>query len=520
MTPQNIPIPGYPFRKPSHATPPTGRAIAIVASGGTFLCSDDDVVKAPLYFKDFLDFVVSNGLTAECQKRGLHKGENGRFFFADGTEILYYPLFPSIDSTNATFQDRLRILNTVENIKCRERSHEATHTGVILIHGTDTGANTAGFLDLVYGRDMTNTIVIVSSQKPANASKSDGPIMFSTALDVLRRDFEASYRDRFAQVLVASHNGQIIFNANVRKRSDSSQEIYDGKAVTATVDLGEIRVPPHIPRRDTRIENSTPCVLPAMEDYDSIHIKHYEPTASGNQARQARTVAREIAHSLTEPDGYTGLTVKMAGSNNIPEYSAEVLEATDGIIPVFATSDVPGAETEDSSGAIYAAAGVALARRLGLNNLIVLPATRMGPDMRPEVIMAYAAKYARPRTPEFLLLCHLLSALAWTPEDNEHTSTITGHREDLVAVIRSLEAIKACLPVPLSGAAQDKSDPARKILADLSVRSALKKHIPSFVDEEGRYFRNARNILTLPVPVADTTAAEPSERIIEIRRRT
>ncbi len=502
------------YAKPNDALAPNGVKKAIVAAGGTFLGRHADPTKSPAYYEDLFDFIEACHLADEFIARGLYKNEEGDYFLRDGTQVIYRPLNPSIDSTNATSEGaRIEVLDVVEEI----RQDYGADTDIVMIQGTDTCANTAGFYDLIIGREASYGFAIVTSQKTADTPKekdkpkSDGPDNFWTGFD------GTGY---FMQVIVISDSGKTVLTGNIRKISDRSSGIYTGApgAILAKVDVeglltntGAALSPPSRKGGNAAAASMLP-VTPTKRDYQDVAIYHFEPTAAGNQERQANLAARTIERSLQDTDGYTALVIKMAGSNNIPEYAEPALKATNNIIPIFASSDVPGATAGDTAGVPkYQAAGVILAERLGLNNLIELPATRVGPDMRPEAIMVYAAKYAQERSPEYLLFCHLFASLAWTSEDENYSASIRGGRTDLVGLITTLELTKGKVIAENSNAKKpelSQEELSKKILNNTYIKNALTRFVPHLVDQKGQYHLDDEKRLKLDrrSPVGSTTA--------------
>ncbi len=453
------------FAKPVDARRPTGEVIAIIAAGGTFLCSEKtEGPKTPVRYENFLDFVTANKLTGTFREYGLYE-ENGAYYLKDGTQVIYKPLDPAIDSTNATFQDRLRIINSIEDV----RGEYSKVNGCLVIHGTDTCAETAQFLDLQYGRGVGFSIGLVSSQATADAADSDGPSNFRTA-------FKAVHRKLLQQVFVMSSRGRKIFSALVAKFSDSSEEIYTGNLI-AECDLGTIRlkeVAPVLPANADLLITEETC-------FAQSNLYHYNPKADGNQPSQAKNAARHVRDTLDgrDEDPYNGVVVYMAGSGNLPKHAEQVLLAAGNTLPIFAVSEVPGAESLDESGIPkYAVSALKTADELNLNNLIVLPATRPGPDLRPSLIMARAARYATPRTPEFLLFCHLFASFAWTPEDESGKShQIKGDRNALADVVERLERLRARHEYTV----ESHADLTHIIMADGQMRGLFQRYIPHIV---------------------------------------
>jgi len=435
------------FRRPRGAVDPAGpqsthRTIAIIATGGTFLCSTKITPRAPQYHKNLFEFIKASNLTDYFQRLGLYQ-EGDKYFLPDGTEIIYKPLEPSIDSTNARYIERHKIATTV-----RELQDIYTQVDALVIHGTDTAAQTAQFLDLQFGREADIGIAIVTSQDPADAIDTDAHGQFKTA-------FKALHESIFRHVFVVSNSGTEIFSGIAAKITDIWSAIYTGTLIGKS-DRGmisslisSVMSPGQRPER---------VKIPALTAFAKAIIKEHIPQGDGEQEIQALNAADEINSNRqnNSPERrYNAIVLHTAGSGNFPDYANPILTASNNEIPVFALSEVPGAVTLDEDGVPkYAASVVAKAHELSLNNLIMLPATRPGLDMRPSSILALAAMYANPRTPEFLLLCHVFSAFAWTPEDQDAKSVqITGNRQDLVDLRETLDEVYAnLLPSPFLAA--------------------------------------------------------------------
>jgi len=104
--------------------------------------------------------------------------------------------------------------------------------------------------------------------------------------------------------------------------------------------------------------------------------------------------------------------------------------------------------------------------------------------MRSDLIMAHAAKYSEPDTPEFLLFCHLFASFAWTPEDlDKKNFQITGDRKQLLTTLRTLKAEA----LNLKGQVKDKRELAQQLLAHGVVRGQLVEFIPRIVNNIGEY---------------------------------
>ena len=408
----------------------THRTIAIIATGGTFLCSHAIVPKAPRYFKTLEDFIAGSKLQEYFEQLGLYKRDD-KYFLPDGTEVVYKSTDPSIDSTNATYKERHSGATLI-----RELQNVHPEVDVLFIHGTDTAPQTAQFFDLQFGREAGIGIAVVTSQDPADAPNTDAHGQFGTA-------FQALHEKVFPHVFVPSNGGSEIYSGIIAKSSDASSRIYTGNLI-ATCDRGVITpLAPPPPLDRNRIPERVK--IPKVGAFAKAIIKDFTPQADGEQEIQAENTADEISFNQTGPAErrYNAIVLRTAGSGNFPDYADPILRAANNEIPLFAVSEVPGAETLDSNGvAKYAASVVEKARELQLNNLIVLPATRRGPDMRPSSILALAATYAEPRTPEFLLFCHLFAAFAWTPEDaNPNAAHVRGSRKDLIDARQCLDEV-------------------------------------------------------------------------------
>ena len=138
----------------------THRTIAIIATGGTFLCSHAIVPKAPRYFKTLEDFIAGSKLQEYFEQLGLYKRDD-KYFLPDGTEVVYKSTDPSIDSTNATYKERHSGATLI-----RELQNVHPEVDVLFIHGTDTAPQTAQFFDLQFGREAGIGIAVVTSQIP------------------------------------------------------------------------------------------------------------------------------------------------------------------------------------------------------------------------------------------------------------------------------------------------------------------------------------------------------------------
>jgi L-asparaginase/Glu-tRNA(Gln) amidotransferase subunit D len=427
------------FRKPKDAVDPAGsksthRTIAIIATGGTFLCSDKVKPRTPQYHENLFEFIKASNLGDYFQRLGLYQDDD-KYFLPDGTEIVYKPLRPSIDSTNARYIERHKIATTI-----RELQDTYTQVDAMVIHGTDTAAQTAQFLDLQFGREADIGIAVVTSQEPADAIETDAHGQFKTA-------FKALHERIFGNTFIVSNNGTEIFSGISAKITDVWSAIYTGTLIGRSdrgMIMSLIKSVMGIGQRPERVK------IPALAAFSKAIIKDFTPQGDGVQDVQALNAADEINDNRKKAPSrrYNAIVLHTAGSGNFPDYADPILTAADNELPVFALSEVPGAVTLDAEGIPkYSVSAVAKAQELKLNNLIMLPATRPGLDMRASSILAFAATYAKPRTPEFLLLCHIVSAIAWTPEDQDEKSVqITGNRQDLVELRETLDEVYANLP--------------------------------------------------------------------------
>lgn len=505
------------FQKPTDAIAPgeNGEAIVILATGGTFLCRTKDRPRSPVKHENFLDFVLASNLREDFLDKGLYcNDEDKKYYLRDGTEIIYQPLDPTIDSTNATFKERVEI---ARRIITSSREHKGSIKGFLVIHGTDTCAQVSQFLDLLFGRLMRWPIAIITSQKPADSKDSDGPPNFITAFDAIQKKL-------FRQVFVVSNKGQKIFSGLVKKISDKSQNIYDGDLL-AVKDLDSFVTPAGRELAALQPLNQgseLPDIDKLEEHYKNTNIAYYDPLADGNAEKQAHAISvwlrtmmdapkevREYLRSVvvdlklikslrlyegTVDKNYTGVVLKMAGSGNLPEHAECLINAANNRIPVFAISEVPGAETVDKEGvAKYSASAIETSRKLKSNNLIILPATRPGNvDMRPALIMSLANKYALQGTPEYLLLCHFFSSFAFTPEDEGHYP-VNGNRADLLGALKTLDEAKKFHEKEHNsfsgslGANEKNIFTSKNLMADGNVTSLLLRHIPHIVSRTGNY---------------------------------
>jgi len=529
------------FKKPKSSIDPTSsesthRTIAIIAGGGTFLTSDKVKPRKPQYHKNLAEFIKASNLTDYFKSLQLYE-KDGKYFLPDGTEIVYKPFDPSIDSTNARYKERHKIASTI-----RELQDQYPQVDVMVIHGTDTAAQTAQFLDLQFGRDADIGIAIVSSQDPADAKETDATGQFKTG-------FKALYEKKFRQVFVVPNNGQEIFSGITAKITDVLSGIYTGTLIGRCDHRSKITslLKPALGagQKPERVK------IPRLESFAQAIIKNHTPHEDGEQEIQVENAAIDIINNRKGNPRlrFVATVLRMAGSGNLPDYADPILDAVDNRMPIFAISEVPGAITVDENGIPkYAASVLQTASEKNLNNLIILPATRPGIEMRPSSIIALAATYARPHTPEFLLLCQVFASFAWTPEDwDDKSPQITGNRQDLIELRETLDEAFANLPAsllpkvnvssggdievvadgehtgentrvslktdPLRGDRQDVLDsrnmrpkeylydPTQKILIDpdcfdqrasLALQNArvarlLKKHTPNLVDADGHY---------------------------------
>lgn len=449
-----------------------GKVSLILYAGGTFGSSYKQAEKTPRKFKNLEEFIEGCNLQAVFEREGLHQKEDGKFYFADGALLVFKDIQPPIDSTNATSEQERSgtIKDEIENAKGEFAEDKVD---VVLIQGTDTGSDSAAFFDLIYGRDMCHGLCVVSSQLPSDDPNSDAQGQLSAGIKASRM---------FRQVTVTSKNGTIILPGVVEKFTDKNFPIYRGideNSVLARNDGGKL-LPTDKGREQIALQSrnrggiselptgkSELPILPEPRDYDSVVLLPFRPTYQGNQSGQAWMFTDFMHVTLQRPAGViydfvsqetpegskktrviksagaTAAVVMLAGSNNFPEYAAGFLTAADYMLPIFGVSTVLGATTENAEGQKYAAAASLQAKKLGLNNYIELPANRIGPDQRAEVICAYAAKYAPPRTAEFLLLCHAFSRYAWIPEDEDYMGgLIHGNRQALKEFVNHLEIAK------------------------------------------------------------------------------
>ncbi|GAB3695050.1 asparaginase [Halorubrum pallidum] len=208
-------------------------------------------------------------------------------------------------STALSTSDLLAIAETVRRVA-------ESADGVVVLHGTDTMAETAYYLDLVVG--SATSVVLTGSQRTATDPSPDGPANLVGA-------FEAATHAKVETGAYVFFNDRLHAARGVRKQHTSNPAAYDSGRYGPVAE----RTPEGLwfYRRPQSLSPTLPC----GELTASVDVVTTSAGTDGDGLRRA------------VDSGVDGVVVEASGMGNVPPDVADAVEtATDEGLPVVVTT--------------------------------------------------------------------------------------------------------------------------------------------------------------------------------------
>lgn len=136
------------------------------------------------------------------------------------------------DSTNATYDDRVKMAESIENAYDQ-------HDAFIILHGTDSIAYTAAGITMIFKETLQKPIIIVGSQMSREESGTDMRTQVENALRIA--DEFSDTRNRVAGVFSLA-SGEVYDGARLRKTHDSKFAFLDTPGVQPVASVEQPRV--------------------------------------------------------------------------------------------------------------------------------------------------------------------------------------------------------------------------------------------------------------------------------------
>lgn len=228
----------------------------------------------------------------------------------DGVEVSFAEMPELLDSTNVRYEDRIAMARVVaENYD--------DFDAVIVAHGTDSLAQTAGAFELIFGDDFQKPMIVLGSQNTKDESGGDMRNQTENAFRIAKHFASVDDPSRRYVGVYALANGHVFSGNRLRKRNESDFDFLDtpGKAPVADV------------RPQILVRDELANAFNKKKYFDGIKhggIKpneHYETDVLKLQIT-ADTPPAAI-RALVESGAIKGLIIEALGSGNVPDRQVE-----------------------------------------------------------------------------------------------------------------------------------------------------------------------------------------------------